>query len=521
MAIARRDIEESMATIKPTGSVPALAPAVPLEIPEAVNVAHFNAQENVKGHGIRGYFRAAEIVWTFGLYQLFVFAFHRGWFVNKDAGEGKQLEWQAKWLVGRLLKLGPTFIKIGQAISTRADLLPIAYVHELSKLQDSVPAFDRKIAIETIEKELGKSVAELFAELEEEPVAAASLGQVYRGRLHTGEVVAVKVQRPNLARVINFDIAVLRGIARFMERFPRLVRGVDWQGTLNEFAVVIFQEMDYVQEARNAETFRSHFKKWREVYVPRIYWSHTAVRVLTMEYIGGSKVSDIEGLKARGINPPDVVKLIARTYLKQLLEDGFFHADPHPGNLRVMPDGRLAFFDFGMVGRITPQLQSMMIDAFFHIVERDVQGLTQDLINLNFLTKKVDVATIRPVVEKLFSDYLNLRLGDIRFKELTYELAEVMYEYPFTIPANFTYIIRAIMTLEGIGIAMDPNFSFFDVARPFAKEFMLKREGRFMRDQILKKLLRGENNEIQWGKAWKLAKMAFKMYYDGLVKNFS
>ncbi len=143
----------------------------------------------------------------------------------------------------------------------------------------------------------------------------------------------------------------------------------------------------------------------------------------------------------------------------------------------------------------------MMIDAFFHIVERDVRGLTQDLINLDFLTRKVDPATIRPVVEKLFSDYLNLRLGDIRFKELTYELAEVMYEYPFTIPANFTYIIRAIMTLEGIGIAMDPNFSFFDVARPFAKEFMLKREGRFMRDQILKKLIYGENNQYPMGQS--------------------
>lgn len=360
MAIARRDIEETLGTVIDGARPTALAPTTSASTPavETVNVAHFNADEAVKGHGIRGYFRAAEIVWTFGLYQLFVFAFHHGWFVSEEKGEAKQLEWQAKWLVKRLLKLGPTFIKIGQAISTRADLLPIAYVHELSKLQDSVPSFDREIAMATIERELGRSVNELFAELEPEPVAAASLGQVYRGRLHTGEVVAVKVQRPNLARVINFDIAVLRGIARFMERFPKLVRGVDWQGTLNEFATVIFQEMDYLQESKNAETFRANFKKWPQVYVPRIYWSHTSVRVLTMEFIPGSKVSDIEGLTGRGIHPPDVVKLIARTYLKQLLEDGFFHADPHPGNLRVMPDGRLAFFDFGMVGRISPQLQT-------------------------------------------------------------------------------------------------------------------------------------------------------------------
>ncbi len=344
MAIARRQIE------LPQHEKQALIPA-------ASNVARFNALEEVKGHGFRGYLRAAQIVWTFALYQLFVFAYHRGWFTGaKEESEESHLRWQASWLSSRLLKLGPTFIKIGQSISTRADLLPIAYVNELSKLQDSVPAFPREVAMATIERELGKKVEDAFAEIEDEPVAAASLGQVYRGRLHTGEVVAIKVQRPNLANVINFDIAVLRSIARFMERFPRLVRGVDWQGTLNEFATVIFQEMDYVQEGQNAETFRRHFSKWREVYVPKIYWTHTSVRVLTMEYIGGSKVTDLEGLKARGINPPDVIKLIARTYLKQLLEDGFFHADPHPGNLRVMPDGRLAFFDFGMVGRITPRV---------------------------------------------------------------------------------------------------------------------------------------------------------------------
>ena len=488
--------------------------------PSAANVARYDPGEEISGHGLRAYLRAFHIIWTFALYHLFVYSYHRGWFLGrKDESEEKHLQWQAAWLSRQLLKLGPTFIKIGQSVSTRADLLPLAYIKELSKLQDSVPSFPRAEAVATIERELGRKLHELYAEIEPEPVAAASLGQVYRARLHSGEEVAVKVQRPNLARIINFDLAVLRGIARFMTRFPRLVRGVDWVGTLDEFAVVIFEEMDYVQEGRNAEAFRQNFSKWREVYVPRIYWTHTATRVLTMEFINGTKVLDLEAQRAAGIKPADIVTLIARTYLKQLLEDGYFHADPHPGNLRIMADGRLAFFDFGMVGRITPRLQSMMIDAFFHIVERDVRGLTQDLVNLNFLTPGIDFGLIRPVVEQLFSDYLNLRLGDVRFKELTYDLAEVMYEYPFTIPANFTYIIRAIMTLEGIGIAMDPNFSFFDVAKPYAKEFMLKREGRFIRDQLVKRLLYGENNQIQWGKAWKLAKMAFKMYYDSFVQS--
>lgn len=493
-----------------------------ISAPAAANISHYNPHEEVTGHGIRGYSRALRIIWTFALYNLFVYAYHREWFIGrKDESEEKHLQWQAAWLSRQLLKLGPTFIKIGQSISTRADLLPLAYIKELSKLQDSVPTFPHREAMAIIERELGGRPEELYTAIDPEPVAAASLGQVYRARLFSGETVAIKVQRPHLARIINFDLAVLRRIARFMMRFPRLARGVDWQGAINEFATVIFEEMDYVQEGRNAETFRRNFQRWPQIYVPKIYWSHTSVRVLTMEFIDGTKVLDLETQRARGIDPAEFVKLIARTYLKQLLEDGFFHADPHPGNLRIMQDGRLAFFDFGMVGKITPQLQSSMIDAFFHILERDVPGLTRDLINLNFLSPGIDFNLIRPVVEQLFTDYLNLRLGDVRFKELTYDLAEVMYEHPFRIPANFTYIIRAIMTLEGIGIAMDPNFSFFDVAKPYAKEFMLKREGRSIRDQLVKRLLYGEGGQIQWGKAWKLAKIAFRMYYDSFVKVIS
>lgn len=519
MSLAKIEIEQ----IQINGQINALAeqPTL-LEAAPAANIAHYDPAAQIKGNGIRGWLRAGRIIWTFALYHLFVYVYHRGWFIGKkDESEEKHLQWQGQWLSRQLLKLGPTFIKIGQSISTRADLLPLAYIKELSKLQDSVPAFPNEVAMQIIERELGKPVDALFAEIEPEPIAAASLGQVYRGWLHSGEMVAIKVQRPDLEKTINFDIAVLRQIARFMMRFPQVIRGIDWEGILGEFANVIFEEMDYVQEGHNAETFRAHFRKWREVYVPTIYWSHSSPRVLTMEFIGGLKVLDLQSLRERGVNPPDVIKLIAKTYLKQLLEDGFFHADPHPGNLRVMDDGRLAFFDFGMVGRITPKLQSQLIDAFFHIVEKDVKGLTQDLINLQFLATTVDQEVIKPVVEKLFTDYFNLKLGEIRFKELTYELAEVIYEYPFRIPPHFTYVMRAIMTLEGIGIAMDPNFSFFDVAKPFAKEFMIRREGKTFRDLIVRKLIYGEEGEIQWGKMWKLAKIAIKSYWDDFVAKAS
>jgi predicted unusual protein kinase regulating ubiquinone biosynthesis (AarF/ABC1/UbiB family) len=422
---------------------------------------------------------------------------------------------QAARFKRNLIRLGPTFIKIGQTLGTRADLLPLPYIKELETLQDQVPAFPTSEAYARIETELNRPLREAFSEIDAEPIAAASLGQVYRARLHTGEEVAVKVQRPDLEEKIAFDIAVLRRITNFLSRYPAVNENADWEGMLGEFTNTISEEINYTLEAENADRFRRNFETWRAVHVPHIHWSHTTRRVLTMEFIRGTKVIDLENLRARRISPVKVNRLLIRTYLKQLLEDGFFHADPHPGNLLVMDDGRLTFFDFGMTGRITPELQARMIDAFFHVVERDVAGLAQDLINLNFLKPGVDTEKVRPVVESLFEHYINLKLGEVNFKELTYDLAEVMYDYPFRLPARFTYIIRALMTLEGIGIVTDPGFSFFDTAKPYAKDFMLRREGKQFRKLLVDKFRgRDESGKIEWGKMWKLAKMAAKMYLE-------
>jgi predicted unusual protein kinase regulating ubiquinone biosynthesis (AarF/ABC1/UbiB family) len=521
--------------------------------------------EAISAHGLRGWLRAAAVARVLGLLSLYLFldsydiratfnerfsnrkreeARERGrraqfqeWTRNVDrrildrlirglrflifrGAQGSsqkeaRLEKQAQWLKEKLIGLGPTFIKIGQALGARGDLLPLSYVKELVKLQDQVPPFPNSEAFARIESELGKSLQEAYAEIDAEPIAAASLGQVYRARLHTGEEVAVKVQRPELAKIIGFDIAILRRLTEIMRRFPQMNENADWEGMMREFSETITEEMDYVQEGQNADLFRENFKKWKTILVPKIYWSHTTTRVLTMDFIRGTKVVDLEALQAKRFSPVKVNRLLVRTYLKQLLEDGFFHADPHPGNLLVMDNGRLAFFDFGMTGKITPRLQSLMITAFFHVVSRDVHGLAQDLINLDFLKPGVDPEQVRPVVEGLFQHYLNLKLGEVNFKELTYDLADVMYEYPFRLPANFTYIIRALMTLEGIGIVTDPEFSFFDTAKPYAKEFMLRREGKLFRQLIVDKLMgRDTEGRIEWGKMWKLAKMAAKMYLE-------
>lgn len=451
------------------------------------------------------------------LYSVRVWFFHRFMLVLRRLFLGAETyrelnqEKQAVWLREKLIELGPTFIKIGQSMGTRADLLPLPFVKELGTLVDMVPPFPNDIAFARIEHELDRKINEVYAEFELEPVAAASLGQVYRARLHTGEEVAVKVQRPNLEAVIKGDVVILKKVAKFAERFPQLNENADWTGMLREFDVTIHEEMDYAAEGHNAERFRENFRNWSNIHVPKIYWHATTPKVLTMDFIHGTKVIDLEEQRARNIAPEKVNRLLIKTYLKQLLEDGFFHADPHPGNLLVMPDGRLAFFDFGMVGRITPELQSKMIDAFFHVVAKDPAGIAQDLIDLDFLKPGTNPNVVRPVVEKMFEFHLNLKLKDVNFKELTYDLADVMYDYPFRLPSNFTYIMRALMTLEGIGIVTDPEFNFFETAKPYAKEFMLRREGKDFRKMFVDKLMGRDNNgKIDWDRTWKLAKMAFK-----------
>jgi predicted unusual protein kinase regulating ubiquinone biosynthesis (AarF/ABC1/UbiB family) len=426
---------------------------------------------------------------------------------NREANQEKQ----AIWLKEKLITLGPTFIKIGQSMGTRADLLPLPFVKELGTLVDQVPPFPNDVAFAIIERELGLKINEVFAEFDLEPVAAASLGQVYRARLHSGEEVAVKVQRPNLEAMIKGDLVILKKVANFAERFPQLNENADWTGMLREFDQTIHEEMDYAAEGRNAERFRENFKNWGNIHVPHIYWNATTSKVLTMEFIRGTKVTDIETQLKLNISPAKVNRLLIKTYLKQLLEDGFFHADPHPGNLLVMADGRLAFFDFGMVGRITPELQAKMIDAFFHVVDKDAAGIAQDLIDLDFLKPGTSHSVVKPVVEKMFEFHFNLKLKDVNFKELTYDLADVMYDYPFRLPSNFTYIMRALMTLEGIGIITDPEFNFFETAKPYAKEFMLRREGRDFRKLFVDKIMgRDTDGKIDWDRTWKLAKMAIR-----------
>ena len=454
-------------------------------------------------------------MWALFSFALYVYLDSKGWLGRNKEKRETRLRRQAVRLRERLIALGPTFIKMGQMLATRADLLPLEYIDELSTLQDRVPAFPDAQAFKIIESELARPVKDVFAQIGEQPIASASLGQVYRARLVTGEDVAVKVQRPRLDENIRFDLELLRRMGRFLDRYPKLFPGAEWLGAVEEFDRVIHEELDYRREAANAEQFRRNFASWPAIHVPRVLNDLSTGHVLVMEFISGTKVTDLDGLRAAGYDPRRINELIYRSYFKQLLEDGFFHADPHPGNLLVMADGRLAVFDFGMVGRISEELQRQMIEAFFHLYNRDIDAIVNDLVGLGFLEPRADVDAFRAIVTDVFKRKLNLKLGEVRFKDLTYDLAPIVYEHPITTPARFTYLIRALMTLEGISIVMNPDFNFFDVARPYVRDFLFKRESSRLRRMALESLRDARTGRIEWGRLWSMAKMAYSLYVGG------
>ena len=482
-----------------------------LELPGEQEVQR--RRRTLDDYGFRGKMRLARLGWA-GVKMKAVLWAHRKGLVARSATEEQRRHFEGARIRRELIALGPTFIKIGQMLSTRVDLLPLEYTEELKELLDRVPPFPNERAFAIVEQELGRPIKELYQSIDANPIAAASLGQVYRARLKTGEEVVVKVQRPDLEERIALDVATLRHVAPRVEATGAL-KATNWDAIIDEFAAVIADEIDYVKEVENAERFRDNFAKWPEVYVPTVYHDLSTRRVITMEYIPGIKVDDHDGLRRMGLLPITIAEFMVKTYLKQLLEDGFFHADPHPGNLRVMPDGRLAFFDFGMAGELSLDLQSQLVDAFFHIVDRDWMALLRDAVRLGFLRMdENDAAALEELGHLLIKQYESVRIRDLAFNDMRQEVADVLYRYPFQIPAHFTFILRALTTLEGVGSKADPGFNFFAVARPYAKEFMLKREGRYLGGKLISRVLRGESGSIDWGKAWKLTKMAWRHYTD-------
>ncbi len=379
---------------------------------------------------------------------------------------------RAQQLKEILTSLGPAYIKIGQALSTRPDVVPPAYLEELAKLQDQLPAFPNEIAYRFIEEELGQKPEDIYAEISSQPIAAASLGQVYKGRLKTGEEVAIKVQRPDLQESITIDIYILRRFASWAQNNIKQIRS-NLIAITDELATRIFEEMDYTQEGRNAQLFGELYGYIEEIYVPQIYWQYTGRRVLTMEWITGTKLTNIHAIQAQGIDASHLVEVGVECSLRQLLEHGFFHADPHPGNLLAMPDGRLAYLDFGMMSQIKPYQRYGLIEAVVHLVNRDFEGLAQDYVKLEFLTEDTDLRPIIPALSNVFGNALGASVAELNFKSITDQMSAMMYEFPFRVPAYYALIIRSMVTLEGIAIGIDPNFKVLSKAYPYVAKRLL------------------------------------------------
>jgi predicted unusual protein kinase regulating ubiquinone biosynthesis (AarF/ABC1/UbiB family) len=404
-----------------------------------------------------------------------------------------------------LTKLGPAYIKIGQALSTRPDLVPPTYLEELTRLQDQLPAFPNEIAYQFIEEELGAPPTEIYAELSAHPIAAASLGQVYRGKLKTGEEVAIKVQRPDLRERITIDLYILRKLAGWVQRQVKRVRS-DLVGILDELGDRIFEEMDYIHEGENAERFFELYGHMKDIYVPKIYWEYTNRRVLTMEWINGIKLTQPEKITALGINARYLIEVGVQCSLRQLLEHGFFHADPHPGNLLATMDGKLAYLDFGMMSEVKPAQRYGLIEAIVHVVNREFDSLAKDYVKLEFLTPETDLTPIIPAFAKVFANAQGASVADLNIKSITDDLSALMYEYPFRVPPYYALIIRSLVTLEGIAIYIDPNFKVLSEAYPYVAKRLLTDPADELRTSLQELLFK--DGKFRWNRLENLLKNA-------------
>lgn len=404
-----------------------------------------------------------------------------------------------------LTQLGPAYIKVGQALSTRPDLVPPKFLEELSQLQDQLPPFPNEVAYRFIEEELGDRPNNIFKELSENPIAAASLGQVYKGKLESGETVAVKVQRPDLTQRISLDIYILRQLAIWATRVIKDVKS-DLVGIMDEFGARIYEEMDYVQEGLNAERFAELYGHLKDIYVPQIYWEYTNRRVLTMEWITGTKLTQPEAVRAQGIDAGHLVDVGVQCSLRQLLEHGFFHADPHPGNLLATPDGKLAYLDFGMMSQVKPYQRYGLLEAVVHLVNRDFEGLAHDYVKLEFLSPETDLRPIIPAFSRVFSDALGASVAELNFKSITDQLSAIMYEYPFRVPAYYALIIRSLVTLEGIAIKVDPNFKVLSKAYPYVSKRLLTDSAPELRASLQDLLFK--DGQFRWNRLENLLRNA-------------
>lgn len=405
-----------------------------------------------------------------------------------------------------LTDLGPTFIKVGQALSTRPDLVQQDFLDELVKLQDQLPPFPNELAFRIIETQLDAPIADTFSEISPNPVAAASLGQVYRARLFSGEEVAVKVQRPNLHPILTLDLYLMRWAAGWLSPWLPLNLGHDLTLIVDEFGTKLFEEIDYINEGRNAEKFADNFRNDPTVKVPSIVWRYTTNTVLVLEWINGFKLTDFDRIKQVGLDTDALIRIGVTSGLRQLLEHGFFHADPHPGNLFAVASpstngkqpvtAQMAYIDFGMMDQLDEGGKENLVDAIVHLINKDYIELAKDFVKLGFLTPDVDILPIVPALESVLGNIIGESVRDFNFKTITDQFSTLMYDYPFRIPAKFALIIRSLVTQEGLALTLNPNFRIVEVAYPYIARRLLTGESAQLRRRLIEVLFK--DGKFQW-----------------------
>jgi predicted unusual protein kinase regulating ubiquinone biosynthesis (AarF/ABC1/UbiB family) len=396
-------------------------------------------------------------------------------------------------ILNTLTALGPCFIKVGQALSTRPDLVRRDWLEQLTQLQDNLPPFPHAIALATIERELGAPADQLFEQFPDYPVAAASLGQVYKAQLADGHWVAVKVQRPNLPTILRRDLVIIRLLGVFTAPFLPLNLGFGLGDIIDEFGSTLFEEIDYRLEANNAERFASLFAAQPEVTVPRVERLLSSEHVLTTQWINGTKLQERQALEARNLDPAALIRTGVIAGQQQLLEFGYFHADPHPGNLFALSGktgalGHVAYVDFGMMDSISDSDRLTLTGAVVHLINRDFRSLAGDFISLGFLNPKADLDPIVPALEEVLGGALGDNVGSFNFKAITDRFSELMYAYPFRVPARFALIIRAVVSQEGLALRLDPSFKIINVAYPYVARRLLAGDTSEMREKLLEVL---------------------------------
>ncbi len=463
---------------------------------------HYDAQVNAAYYGRRPWLAIGRIFKIIYFAISFVLAF--AW----DAIRGNTTSQPrlAEQLRRTITALGPTYIKVGQALSTRPDLVRVDFLEELTKLQDQLPPFDNDQAFAIIEAELGKPVSAVYKYISDDPVAAASLGQVYRATLYSGEDVAVKVQRPYLIPMLTLDLYILRGIAGWLGPILPLNLGNSLEAIVDEFGLKLFEEINYAHEATNAERFAGYFRNDPYVKVPCIYRQFSSHRVLTLEWIDGIKLNEIDKIREAGLDTDSLVRIGVMSGLRQLLEFGFFHADPHPGNLFATYDGKMAYIDFGMMDQLDLQTKEQLVDSVVHLLNKDYDELGQDYVRLGFLQPDVEMKPIVNALESVLGDIMSEKVKDFNFKVVTDRFSKVMYDYPFCLPAKFALIIRSVITQEGVALSLNPEFRIVQVAYPYVARRLLTDESESLRQRLLEVLFK--EDKFQWSRLENLLAIA-------------